>query len=65
MLAEYLLPAARPVFEANALREIGGEIAISVSTLGEFAVPMGGIAIALQHFLEEPHVAMLRPGVQA
>nr|WP_295745211.1 ROK family transcriptional regulator [uncultured Acidocella sp.] len=65
VLAEYLLPAARPVFEANALREIGGEIAISVSTLGEFAVPMGGIAIALQHFLEEPHVAMLRPGVQA
>ncbi|WP_298284234.1 ROK family transcriptional regulator [Acidocella sp.] len=60
-LSAFLLPAARPVFEANALREIRCAIAISVSSLGAFAVPMGGIAIALQHFLEEPHAAALRP----
>ncbi len=54
VLADFLLPAARPVFEANALEEIRRDVAITVSTLGEFAIPMGGIAIALQYFLEEP-----------
>ncbi len=61
LLADFLLPAARPVFEANALREIRRDVAITVSTLGEFAIPMGGIAIALQHFLEDPSAALLRP----
>ena len=60
VLADFLLPAARPLFEANALREIRRDVAITVSTLGEFAIPMGGIAIALQHFLEEPSTAVLR-----
>jgi predicted NBD/HSP70 family sugar kinase len=60
VLADFLLPAARPVFEANALEEIRRDVAITVSTLGEFAIPMGGIAIALQHFLEEPPAATLR-----
>ncbi len=60
VLADFLLPAARPVFEANALKEIRRDVAITVSTLGEFAIPMGGIAIALQHFLEEPLFAVLR-----
>lgn len=60
VLADFLLPAARPVFESNALKEIRRDVAITVSTLGDFAIPMGGIAIALQHFLEEPPAAMLR-----
>ncbi len=60
VLADFLLPAARPVFEANTLQEICRDVAITVSTLGEFAIPMGGIAIALQQFLEEPSIAALR-----
>lgn len=60
VLADYLLPAALPVFEANALKEIRRDVAITVSELGADAIPMGGIAIALQHFLEEPNTAMLR-----
>ncbi len=55
-LAEFLLPACRPAFEENTLAEIRSGMTIALSTLQEFAVPMGGIAIALQHFLEEPSV---------
>ncbi|WP_284259721.1 ROK family transcriptional regulator [Acidocella aquatica] len=53
-LAEFLLPACRPEFEANTLAEIRCAMTIALSALQEFAIPMGGIAIALQHFLEEP-----------
>ncbi len=60
VLADFLLPAARAAFEVNALKEIRQDVAITVSTLGEFAIPMGGIAIALQYFLEEPPAATLR-----
>lgn len=60
VLADFLLPAARPVFETNALKEIRRDVAITVSTLGDYAVPMGGIAIALRHFLEEPPATALR-----
>lgn len=53
VLADFLLPAARPMFEANTLQEIYRDITLTTSTLGDSATPMGGIAIALQHFLEE------------
>lgn len=54
VLADFILPRARPVFAANTLKEIHRDVSIEVSTLGDDAIPMGGIAIALQHFLEEP-----------
>ncbi len=60
-LADFLLHTARPVFEANALAEIRRDVAITVSTLGDFAVPMGGVAIALQRFLGEPPATALGP----
>ena len=54
VLADFLLPAAQAMFEANTLREIYRDITLTISTLGDSATPMGGIAVALQHFLEEP-----------
>ena len=51
-LAIFLLPSAKPAFAANTLAEIARDIALTVSQLGVFAVPMGGIAVMLQHFLE-------------
>lgn len=53
VLADFLLPAARPVFAANTLAAIARTADITTSSLGPFAVPMGGIAVALQRFLEE------------
>lgn len=54
VLADFLLPAAKPMFEANTLQEIYRDIVLTTSSLGESATQMGGIAVALQHFLEEP-----------
>lgn len=60
-LADFLLPYAKPVFKANTLQEIHRDVSITVSCLGDAAVPMGGIAIALQHFLEDPAVGGVKP----
>lgn len=54
VLAEFLLPAAQAVFAANTLKEIHRDVTLAISTLGDAAIPMGGVAIALQDFLEEP-----------
>lgn len=53
-LAAFILPTALPVFAANTLKDIHRDVSIEVSTLGDDAIPMGGIAIALQQFLEGP-----------
>lgn len=60
VLADFLLPAARPAFEANTLKEIYRDISLTISGLGDIATPMGGIAIALQHFLEEPPTGVVK-----
>lgn len=65
VLADFLLPAAQSTFEANTIKAIYRNINLTTSTLGEKATPMGGIAIALQHFLEEPPtgvVNLITPG---
>ncbi|OYV41017.1 MAG: sugar kinase [Acidocella sp. 20-61-6] len=51
-LAEFLLPASMPAYEANALAVVRRHVEITISELGERAVPLGGIALALEHFLE-------------
>lgn len=53
-LASFLLPASKITYESNALAVIRRNVEIVTSPLGEFAIPMGGIALALQHFLAEP-----------
>ena len=59
-LADFLLPAARSMFATNTLKEIYRDISLTISTLGDKAVPMGGIAIALQHFIEEPPTGVVK-----
>lgn len=54
VLADFLLPAARESFAANTLKEIHRDVTLNISALGDAATPMGGVAIALQDFLEEP-----------
>jgi predicted NBD/HSP70 family sugar kinase len=53
-LAPFLLPSARISYETNALAVIRRNIEIVISPLAEFAVPMGGVALAMQHMVEEP-----------
>lgn len=60
VLAEFLLPTAQPMFAANTLKEIHRDISLTISNLGDSATPMGGVAIALQHFLEEPPTGVVK-----
>lgn len=60
VLADFLLPTARPVFEANTLKEIYRDIVLTISTLDDNATPMGGVAVALQCFLEEPPSGIIK-----
>jgi predicted NBD/HSP70 family sugar kinase len=63
-LGSFLLPASRATYEANALEVIRKNIEIVPSSLGEFAIPMGGIALALQHFLATPPAQIMTiPGL--
>jgi predicted NBD/HSP70 family sugar kinase len=54
ILAPFLLPSAMPVLEANALTAIRERLEIVLSPLGEDAVTLGGVALALQNFLTDP-----------
>jgi predicted NBD/HSP70 family sugar kinase len=49
-LAEHLLPAARRSLAANVLPAMGRHAELLVSALGAGAVPMGGVALALEAF---------------
>ena len=63
-LGSFLLPASQATYEANALEVIRKNIEIVPSSLGEFAIPMGGIALALQHFLATPPAQIMTiPGL--
>lgn len=53
-LAPFLLPEAMKMIEANALAAISRDVEIVVSAMGEQAAAMGGIALALQQFLDDP-----------
>ena len=53
-LAPRLLPAAERTLEANVLTAMRTGTKIFVSTLGEDAVAMGGVALALQGFMPLP-----------
>jgi predicted NBD/HSP70 family sugar kinase len=61
-LSPFLLPAAEATYRANALADIRRNIEIVISPLAEYGVPMGGVALAMQHLLEEPptRIAALR-----
>lgn len=61
VLAPYLLPPAREVIAGEALAAIWREAEIVVSGLGEDAVAMGGIALAMQDFLEEAPRPLVSP----
>lgn len=59
-LADFMLAAAQPIFETNTLQEIYRDISLTISTLGSSATPMGGVAVALQGFLEEPPSGIIK-----
>jgi predicted NBD/HSP70 family sugar kinase len=62
VLAPFLLPAAMPVLAANTLAAIRETVEIVISPLGDDAVPLGGVALALQGFLAN---TPLRPEIRA
>ncbi|HQT73800.1 MAG TPA: ROK family transcriptional regulator [Acidiphilium sp.] len=59
-LAPFLLPAAMETLEANALAAIYCDVEIVVSEMSATAASMGGIALALQQFLDDPPVRLDR-----
>jgi predicted NBD/HSP70 family sugar kinase len=54
VLSERLLPAARSALAENALMVIGEQVEIIVSELGEDAVELGGVGLAMDGFLPLP-----------
>jgi predicted NBD/HSP70 family sugar kinase len=59
-LAPGLLPAAMLSLQENALAAIMRDVELVVSVLGDNAAPMGGVALALQHFLDDPPISLDR-----
>jgi predicted NBD/HSP70 family sugar kinase len=59
-LASFLLPAAQAAYAANALEVIRQNVEIVISPLGAYAIPLGGTALALQHFLAEPSAQIIK-----
>ncbi|MGC9271489.1 ROK family transcriptional regulator [Acidiphilium sp.] len=59
-LAPILLDQAMLSLRANALAAIMADVEVVVSVLGDEAAPMGGIALALQQFLDDPPVRLGR-----
>lgn len=57
-LAPGLLAAAHRSLERNALAAIIRDVEIVVSDMGDDAAPMGGIALALQQFLDDPPIRL-------
>lgn len=53
-LAPFLLPAAAAALDENALAAIRHDVELVVSVMGDHAAAMGGIALALQQFLDDP-----------
>lgn len=62
-LAPFLLPTALEALQENALIAIYRDVEIVVSDMGERAAAMGGIALALQQFLDDPPVRLDRARV--
>jgi predicted NBD/HSP70 family sugar kinase len=54
VLAPFLLKSAMETLEANALSPIRAGVEIVLSPLGDQAVAIGGVALALQTFLTDP-----------
>lgn len=62
VLSERMLPAARSALAENALMVIGEQVEIIVSDLGEDAVELGGVGLAMDHFLPLPaRLGVVRP----
>ncbi|MBW4036534.1 MAG: ROK family transcriptional regulator [Proteobacteria bacterium] len=59
-LAPCLLPAALESLHANALAAIMRDVELVVSVLGDDAAPMGGVALALHQFLDDPPIKLGR-----
>lgn len=59
-LAACLMPVTLVSLRANALAAIMRDVEIVVSAMGEHAAPMGGIALALQQFLDDPPIRLGR-----
>jgi len=54
VLSAWLLPAARAALVENALMVVGDQVEIIVSELGEDAVELGGVGLAMDCFLPLP-----------
>ncbi len=59
-LAPCLLPEALRSLHENALAAIMADVELVVSVLGDTAAPMGGVALALQQFLDDPPIRLDR-----
>ena len=60
VVGAWLLPGLERALEEQALVPLGAEVSVRVSPLGEDAVPMGGIALALDGFLAPPRLTVQR-----
>ena len=54
------MPTLERALAEQALDPLAAEVSIRVSPLGEDAVPMGGIALALDGFLAPPRLTVPR-----
>jgi predicted NBD/HSP70 family sugar kinase len=62
IVADFITEALHATLAANVLAPILAKLRFQVSPLGAEAVPMGGIALAMDGYLSAPHIATsLRP----
>lgn len=60
VVGAWLMPGLERALMEHALAPLGAEVSVRVSPLGEDAVPMGGIALALDGFLAPPRLTVPR-----
>lgn len=61
VLGRHLLPAARRTLGLHALEALSTRAEIVISSFGQDAVPLGGVALAMAHMLPLPGAFALRP----
>jgi len=59
-VGSWIMPTLERTLAEQALDPLAAEVSIRVSPLGEDAVPMGGIALALDGFLAPPRLTVPR-----
>jgi predicted NBD/HSP70 family sugar kinase len=60
VVGSWIMPGLEQALAQQALAPLAAEVSIRVSPLGEDAVPMGGIALALDGFLAPPRLTVPR-----